>query len=550
MDKLQNFGQQLLERWKKIATIKKVVILTSLISFFIVLGTTFYFSQRINYVTLFQGLTEAESGVIVEDLESQGVKYRLENNGTKLLIDEKQIDKFRIKLAVDNKLPQKSTGFEIFDETGMMTTDEDRKIMYQRAVTGELERSIESLETVEKAKVMLVLPDRSIFEEKDKEATASVVLTLSSIGAIDDNSIKGIASLTSGAVENLPIKNIKIVDEKGNILSDVLNEDNNKQATDLVSKYQGIKKEYETSLEKKTSSLLEAVFDPEKIKLSINADLDFDSIEKTIVTYGDTKTRSESINASGDRINQQQVQGGNVQDNVANVVGNNNNGNKSYQRNINNEVDTETTKVLSAPGVVKRLSASVLVNQNLSNAEKDRLEQVVRNAIGYDAKRGDAVSIQGMSFSNELIKEEVPDKEGGLMKVLQEKGSWLLVGLLGIILLMIVILFLRKKAKKEEPLSIEEEIIDVSQELQINTNGKANNSEKIKSEINDSEVEKTAPNIVSEETTPVKDDLKSKQLIINEKEQEFIKNEDTAKNYAKENPEVAAELIKLWMKEK
>ncbi|MGO2084042.1 flagellar basal-body MS-ring/collar protein FliF [Vagococcus sp.] len=551
MDKLQNFGQQFLASWRKLAIIKKVIILTSLVSFFIVLGATLYFSQRTNYTTLFQGLTEAESGVIVEDLETKGIKYKMENNGTKLLVDEKEVDKFRIELAVDNKMPKSSTGFEIFDDTGMMTTDEDRKIMYQRAVTGELERSIASLESVEKAKVMLVLPDRSIFEEKDKEATASIVLNLSSTGSIDDSTIKGIASLTSGAVENLPIKNVKIVDGKGIVLSDSLVEDNNKQATDLVSKYQGIKREYETSLEKKTATLLEAVFDPEKVKLSINADLDFDSIEKTSVTYGDTKVRSESVNASGDRINQQQVQGGNIQDNVANVVGNNNNnGNKGYQRNINNEVDTETTKILSAPGVVKRLSASVLINQNLSNAEKDRLEQAVRSAIGYDAKRGDAISIQGMSFSNEEPQEETSAKEGGLMNALQKKGSWLVIGIIVIVLLTIAILLLRKKAKTPE-LSTEEEVIDVSQDEEVVDIIQTIKEEPeiIKPEQPVVQEKPSISKIVEEKEKQLKkDDIRLNEE--NEKENEFIKNEESAKKYAKENPEVAAELIKLWMKEK
>lgn len=548
-EKFQELTERFKNFWTELAPLKKVAIISACISFFVIVGLSFYLTQKVNYTTLFQGLSEAESGAIVEDLESKGIKYKIENKGTKLLIDEKAIDKFRIDLAVENKLPKKSTGFEIFDSTGMMTTDEDRKIMYQRAVTGEIERSIETLDSVEKAKVMLVLPDRSIFEEKNKDASASIVLNLVN-GSIDENSIKGIASLTSGAIENLPLKNVKIVDAKGNVLSDIL-EEGTPNATSMISKYTEIKRDYETQLERKTEDLLGALFDKNKVRLSVNADLDFDSIERTTVTYGDTKVRSESVNASGDRLNQQQVQGGNINDNVANVIGNNNNnGSKNYQKNTNNEVDTETTKVLSAPGVVKKVSASVLINQNLSNAEKDRLEQVVRGAVGFDAKRGDTVSIQGMNFSSAEEEEVVKEKETGMMKVLQEKGAWFLVGILAIITLVILIVLLRRKNKpsSEDELDLElEEEIDVTQEVPVFMPTEPVAVEPVQPEpIEEPEEDLEAQRKLERARIERENKANEEEQKINDRLEEMA----TAKKYAKDNPEVAAELIRLWMKEK
>ena len=96
-------------------------------------------------------------------MEEQQIAYKLADNGTTILIDKDQVDEYRINLAVDNKLPNTSTGFELFDDANMMTTDEDRKIMYQRAVTGELQRAIESIDAVKSAKVLLVMPEESVF---------------------------------------------------------------------------------------------------------------------------------------------------------------------------------------------------------------------------------------------------------------------------------------------------------------------------------------------------------------------------------------------------
>src|SRR5699024_6450193 len=143
--------------------------------------------------------------------------YKLEDGGKTILVDRNQIDEYRIDLAVDDKLPDSSTGFELFDDSGMMTTDEDRKIMYQRALSGELERSISALDGIEKAKVILVTPEESVFSEKEKEATASVMLTLKK--PLSDKSIQGIVTLTAGAVENLNPDNIKVVDDSGNVLA-------------------------------------------------------------------------------------------------------------------------------------------------------------------------------------------------------------------------------------------------------------------------------------------------------------------------------------------
>ncbi|WP_455343500.1 flagellar basal-body MS-ring/collar protein FliF [Vagococcus penaei] len=523
---LQGIKDKFLSGWLKLSTVKKVATIATLISIILVIGLTLYFSNKTTYKVLFSDLGEAESGVVIENLESKNIKYKLENNGTKILIDETQVDKARIDLAVENKLPSQSTGFEIFDDKGMMTTDEDRKIMYQRAVTGELERSIESLDSVKKAKVMLVLPDRSIFEEKDKEASASIVLTLEPTAKLSDTVISGIANLTSGAVENLPLKNIKIVDDKGNTLSSFLDTSNKATATDLVSKYQAIKSDYEKSLEEKTLTLLSAVFDPDKVKVSVNTELDFDSIERTTVTYGDTKIRSENVQATGNQINRQEVQGGNVNDNVENVVGNNNNDGKTFNRSVNNEVDTETVKVLGAPGAVKKITASVLINGDVSNVERQRLEQIVQSAIGFDRERGDNVTIQGMNFAQEPEEVEGDVVEmNGVMEMLQTNWIWLALGGILAVITPLIIWLIRRRVKQKREADLVEPI-DLGQKVDL----------------------------VVDDTGLVEDPLdtliQTRQEKIDDAQNESLTAENKAKEYAKSNPELAAELIKVWMKEK
>lgn len=559
MDKIQELKSNVTDKWKSLSNLKKISFILVVVSVISVVIISTYLLNKTDYAPLFSDLTDEESGNITKVLEESEINYKLEDKGSKILVESSSIDKVRIDLAVENKLPNKSTGFEIFDEKNMMATDEDRKIMYQRAVVGELQRAIESLAAVKQAKVMLVTPDKSIFEEKNKESTASIVLKLRKDQGLSEEAIKGIASLTSGAVENLPQKNIKIVDEQGNVLSDILDEKKASGVSDLTSKYQKLKEELEVKLEGKTKTLLGSLFEKNELNLAINVDLDFDSIEKTTVKYDKPKVRSEVIQAGGETINQQQVDGGPVKDNVANVIGNNADGSKSYSHTINNELDTETTKILNAPGVVKRVTASVLINENIGNQEIRQIEELVQSAIGFERERGDKVSVQAIKFGeNEPIAPEESIRDSSFLK--KYISSPIVWGILvGIILLITTIIILIVKSRNKEnqfdeyadiDLDVTEDIVEKPQERileQSVISTQPEPSDKVMSE----EINQVVKNIEESHQKIIQDDLVN-ELEEREKQkaQETLDRELQAKRYAKDNPELAAELIKVWMKDK
>ncbi|MGF2054430.1 flagellar basal-body MS-ring/collar protein FliF [Vagococcus fluvialis] len=541
MEKVQELKDTVIDKWKNLGRLAKISIILATTSVILVIIFSTFMASKTTYSVLFADLSDADSGNITKNLEDRGVKYKLEDKGSKILVDQTEIDKIRIDLAVEDQLPNKSTGFEIFDQKNMMATDEDRKVMYQRAVTGELQRAIESLESVKEAKVMLVTPNKSIFEEKNKEASASIILKLKPNQGLSEDAIKGIASLASGAVENLPQKNIKIVDEQGNVLSDILDETKEVSSTDLAGKYQQLKDELEVKMEEKTNDLLSTLFTEDKINVAVNVDLDFDSIEKTTTTYDDPKVRSEEISASSDGqgINQQQIEGGNIEDNVTNVIGIDGANGKNYNHIINNELDTETTKVLNAPGVVKRVTASVLINENLSVQEKNQIESLVQTAVGYDRERGDQVTIQGMTFGPN--DEELTDKEEVVKNPLSTVllNPFMISIISAVIITIAIIIFLVLRSRKKENEEFEEfEALDVTKTMVNEREPVMDNPYQEEEKIVQKSIEKSVNKEVREsKETPELPVVKP----INKKEQ--------AKRYAQENPEVAAELIKVWMKD-
>jgi flagellar M-ring protein FliF len=537
MEKLKEWPILIKERWQALSSLKKLIAILSVISVTGVVGSMYYLNTRVEYGVLFTDLSEADAGAVTNDLAEQQIDYRLTDKGATILIAKDQIDEYRIQLAVENKLPNTSTGFELFDDAGMMTTDEDRKIMYQRAVTGELQRAIETLDSVKTAKVLLVMPEDSVFSSEESTPTASIVLTLRNQG-ISDEAVQGIVTLTAGAVENLDAENVKVVDSSGNTLT--VDEDENSQLSSLNSKYIAIKNEYEKILEEKVSKLLEPIYGASKYQVSINLDLNFDSIESTKVTYDDPEIKKETVQAAGSGEAIQEAQTGTVDDNVSNVTGDDGEEGSSYSRSVENELSSETTKRITAPGMIQRMTSSVVVNADLSQNEQAELQLLIASAVGYDADRGDDIAIQGFDFAQADAAEITDSENAEKLAAAKDYLNYIIFGgiaLVTILLILFIVGLIRRRRREQFS-------VDVTQELSATQPADEATTEMEESgevvfgglghnvDTSDSDEEDLT------ESEPVEDAT------------EELTATHSAKQHADSNPEVAAELIKAWMKEK
>lgn len=508
------------EGWKKISTRKKITMIVLISSMVLFASLYSNFVNKSNYVTLFTNLEFADAGNIVSDLELKGIDYKLEENGTKILIDEKKVDKYRIQLAMDGNMPENSKGFEIFDNMGLMVTEDDRKIMHQRALAGELQRSIMSLDAINTAKVNLVMSEKSIFDTQEKAASASIIIDVKQGHKINDSIIKGIGALVSGAVSNLPDENIKIIDSKGNLLSGILENKGDLNSLDIVNQHQRVKEDFEKKIEKNLNELLGSAFGRDKIRVSVFADLDFDSEEVTNIEYKDPVTRSEQVDVKGNNINTGALSGL-VGDNSGNVFEGGGAGEgQSFSRTTNNEISTETKTSIKAPGKVNKIASSVVFDGTLSDDRKRAIENIVRTATGFDEARGDQITVEGVLFDRtyetklqeelEAAKVEAEKNRGFLDKY----GEYLIFGLLasfGIVILGSLASLLSSNRKKKKELSLEAPVVFPSS---------------VDIKVDDMED-------LMEDKIEVKPDKKKKK----------------AQDYAKENPQLAADLIKAWMKD-
>lgn len=521
MNQLKNTMGAIREGWLDLSTPKKAGLITALLSIFLLVSGLSYYSQRVEYTTLFSGLEEADAGLIVNDLEAKAISYKLENNGRTILIDDTQLDKYRIQLAVDGMMPETSTGFEIFDETSMMATDEDRSIMYQRAVTGELERAITSLQSVESAKVILSIPEGSVFGTEQPEASASVVIATKGNQQLSSATIQGVVSLVSGAVENLPTDNIKIVDKSGNILGDAALAGSDDYSPELVSRYNTIVSNYEQQLEQKLLSALAPIYGMENLSIALNAEMDFDSMEKEIIEYGNAAVRSQNIAVTGGTIDVNEAAGETANDNTINaVISEEDGGQSSYEQTINNELDSTTTVRVSAPGTIKRVTATVIYNGTLSNEQKIQLDNITKATIGFDAGRNDRVEIEGIPF---IVTEEAADtiaeSEAGIAFYLKEYGLYIAAGIGGLVILSLIVFFFRNKKEKKYR-AFDEETAQATRAAETNNIPEPSS---LNNQVDD---------------------------VIDFTQNPKFQRDAKVKVYAKENPDLVADMIKIWMKDK
>jgi flagellar M-ring protein FliF len=529
MKSLKDLLTRVTKGWKSLNNSMKILIaivggslLVSIILYFALFSST-------KYETMFTNLSLQDSAIVVSKLDELKIdKYKLEDNGTTILVDESLIDKLRIDLAISGSLPNSSTGYELFDDVGIMMTDEDRKIMYQRALEGELQQSIMSLQEIDNARVHLVLAENNLFNQDTSTSSASIVLEINPYSKLTNDQIKGIIALVSGAVENLSQENIKVVDSNANLLSANILEDSSVSSTSAAQNKRDLESSYSMQLSSSITNLLEKTYGAGKAVVNVSVELNLDTEESIKNSYeGEPVVISEQKNYQKDT---ETGTGGDVLDAGGYTSDDDavsDSDTQSYEVIRNYEMGQTTTTTIKAPGGINKISTSVIIDKELTNDEKIAIENIVKASLGADEARGDIVNVEGIIFDTTLQDSIIDDlaNETGDVGIISSITAVVpmpvLIGILlaliiGIVLVIVLLVKNNRKASRKEQL---EEIInneDVSGiDLAINN---LKNKEIIDQVILD--------------TNSPEDNLM-----------------DKVDKYAKENSKEAAEILKLWILE-
>lgn len=384
-----------------------------------------YISLRVAAPTmapLYNSVPAEEGGKIVTELELENVPYQLRRNGTQILVPSDQVDKIRLKLA-QKGLPSQGSmiGYEIFDKGETLgTSNFVLNINQLRALEGELARTITGFDTVETARVHLVMPKRELFTREALEPTASVAVKLRGTTGLDKNQISAIRNLVASAVPGLKPQRVTIVDSRGVLLAKGV--DNKDDPNAVSEEAEGFRSDYEKNMVSRLEHLLEQSVGPGKVKAEVNAEIDFNRTVKNLEKYDpegqvarSIQTVKEDENANERNSSDSVSVANNLPAAQANsgAGASNASNRKRVEETTNFEISKEVTNSIKEAGIVKRLSVAILVDgiykpdadgkqqyAPRSEEELKNLEKLVQSAIGFDDKRGDKVSVVNMQFAS------------------------------------------------------------------------------------------------------------------------------------------------------
>lgn len=385
----------------------------------VALGLLLYsWSSTTNFVPLYSGLDNADSGRIVDQLRSQGVPFELTAGGQSISVPEAQVDELRVGFAAQGLPEGGNVGFELFDGNAFTATDFVQRLNFQRGLQGELARTIESFSAVEQARVHIVLPERSLFSADERDATASIVLRMRPGRTLAADEVAGVAHMVSGAVEGLDKSRITIIDTSGSILFDGLELEqggvggNNSQLA--------VQQAYERVLERDVQQLLDRALGPGRSAVKVRVTIDFDQLETETETFTtgtesgvprSSTTVTESYTTAGDAV------AGAVPGAAANIPGVDSEAvpeaagdaaTTAYSRTettSNFEVGRTVTRSVKASGDIERLSVSLLLDETITEEQAASLLETVRAAVGIDDSRGDVIAMTRIPFDRTALEE-------------------------------------------------------------------------------------------------------------------------------------------------
>jgi len=375
-----------------------------------------------NYQSLYSRLNSEDAGLVLSYLKENKLPYKISEYGNTILIPKENIYEVRMALAIIG-LPQGSgVGFEIFDNTKIGMSEFAQNINYQRALQGELSRTINRFDEIESSRVHIVMEDKSLFQDHEDPASASVVVKLFPGRKLSTNQVQSIIHLLSASVSGLEPNNVTVVDNNGNMLTSPKTQKGFEHSSEDHLEYQ---EKIEKNLENKVKSMLETALGPAKAIVRVSCLVDFKKQEKTEELY----YPENRVIRSEQRFNE--ISGGQemipagvpdvLKEKDLNETGNavatkpNMKGYQKEDQTINYEIGKVTSHIVEPTGRIKRISVAIIVDGTYkeiedekgkasiqyvprSEEEMQKLTNIVKRSVNFNDERGDEIEVVNIPF--------------------------------------------------------------------------------------------------------------------------------------------------------
>jgi flagellar M-ring protein FliF len=450
MPPLSQIQKQVTEFITGLTTRQRILLAGAVILTIAVLAAFAHLISSPDYVPLMTGMEPADAQALGTKLAAKNIAFQISPDGKSVSVPSDKVDSSRMEVASDGMPHSGRLGFELFDKLNWGQTEFDEKVNYQRALEGELERSIQTLRDVESVRVHLVLPTDSIFLDRERAAKASVILKLRS-GHLPEETQLGIARLVSGAVDKLSPENVTVIDSDTDLPL-------GSSKPDMYSSNENLEQEFTARILK----TIEPIVGPQHARASVNVEYDPSTSEESSEIYDPDSAVAVSTQRSEERV------GGGIAGGVpgtsSNVPGGN--GGKVAVEDADSSqlsksesntfaVNKRVKHVAEPAGRIRRVSAALLVDDaiDVSTAngkrtetrrkrtpeELKKIEDLASAAIGIDTERGDSVTVQNLSFEQAPV--EVPAKPSIPERVRVTLNDWSTTVRYGAIILLFLLAY-------------------------------------------------------------------------------------------------------------
>lgn len=383
--------------WQSLGRSARVSLVVGVLVILSIMGTTFWWVLRPNYQVLFSDLKPQDAAAMTTELEKLKVPYSVDDNGSVILVDKSLVHATRIKLMGKDLPLHGAVGFELFNNTDFGMTEFAQKINYQRALQGELTRTILSLSEIRDVRVHLALPEQGLFKQANAKPKAAITLTLHEGQSLRPEQVSGIQRLVAAATPGMTAQDVTMLDKQGVALSRLA--ENGSDDVTPSSAGNGntrleLKNETEAQLVRKASAVLDKAFGPGQALASVDVTLNMDQVRTT--TEDVIPAPSRTADSKGVIVKEREsVRDGNTPPlDQAKSAGAGAGG--STQREVDYQVGRRVEQVVSSAGAVRRIQVVAVVRQAMDSAQEEQLRRILAAAVGASPERGDTVVVQSL----------------------------------------------------------------------------------------------------------------------------------------------------------
>ena len=521
------------------------------------MASVWMWNQKPAYRVLVSSFSDRDGGAIIAALQQMNVPYQFADGGGAILVPEERVHDTRLKLASQGLPKGGNVGFELMENQKLGVSQFLEQVNFQRALEGELARSINSIAVVQSARVHLAIPKPSVFVRDKQTPTAAVIVNLHPGRTLDGQQVSSIIHLVSSSVPELSAKNVTVVDQNGLLLSAPENRKANHQLDASQLKYV---QELEDAIVKRIESILTPVVGNGNVRAEASAEVDFSRVEQAAETYRPNSPpeasaiRSQRLNES----NNSDPRAGGVPGAASNQPGGatpaaGSASNMQKDSTVNYELDKTVRYIQQSMGGIKRLNVAVVVNHKreidkdgkvtlraLTEEEKTQITDLIKEAMGYSQARGDSLNVMNSAFAEtpqEVIPEQPFWKPYANIETAKTVGQYLLslgvIAYLFFAVLRPMIMRLTGQKTKAEKAAEAEEAAKVAEQAQAEKTAQ--------------EATQAAQQAAEASAAQPPEELTVEAEKAAERAKTYQENLQTAKDMAAKDPKMVANIMRDWM---